>query len=182
MDLTPKPAAPRKRYLVGINQGGPAANVTLGGVSFPVMTSETKENGAEIQRSGAITNLTAEDLLKIQKAAGTRVVRWVTAAKKVPDGRGGLVEVRERLRAQIWDINHPGFYPEEGDEPLANYIYIEPASAEVKAVPHSLQTSLARELELAAKSERDAKADPKDKATRDEHAKLKAAGKTLTQE
>lgn len=169
----------KKRYLVGIVAQGPASNVTLGGVSFPVMTHETREDGTEIQRTGAIVELSVDDLRRIQKAADNRIVRWISGRKKVANGQGGMDWVNFKIRADIYDVNQIGFTPLETDEPLINYLYIDEAPAEVKPIPDSIKTRIARELEVAAKAEREAQADPKDVQVREDHKRAKALGQKV---
>ena len=169
-------ALKKKRYLCGINASGPAFNVSLGGFSFPVTSSETRADGAEIQRTGNILELSVEDLKKIQISVDNRIVRWTNKTEQTPDGRGGLVPVIKRIRASIYDKRSSWYRYEVTDEPLANYIYIEDAPEEARAVPNSLKTRLAQEIEAAAKSELAALADPRDAKVREEHSKAKKLG------
>ena len=175
-------AVKKKRYLCGINAAGPAHNVSLGGFSFPVTSSETRADGAEIQRTGNVLELSVEDLKKIQISVENRIVRWTNKVEQTPDGRGGLVPVIKRIRASIYDKRSSWYRPEETDEPLANYIYIQDAPEEAKAVPNSLKTRLAQEIEAASKTEIAMLSDPKDAKIREEHGRAKKLGQKLGEE
>jgi len=159
----------KKRYLVGIVAGGPAYNVTLGGVSFPVSTSETRKDGTEIERAGAIVHLSADDIKRIKDAVEKRVVRWRSIPESVADGHGGKTQIMKRQQAFVLHVDTRGFEPEEHDEPLANYLIFEEAPESTKPVADSFKTAIARELEVAAKHERDARNDPKDAQVREDH-------------
>jgi len=99
----PKRAAPRRRWWLGTLPGCPQRNVTLGGISFNART------GAEATRIGSVNNLTDEQVEKIFKAMSNKVARYV----------GGS-------RPEIADIRVKGFVEEEGDEPLAKYLFMMP--------------------------------------------------------
>lgn len=166
--------APTKRYHVGLVPNGPAWNITLAGISFPVTTSQFDENDNEMRREGAIVELTAEQCKKIRDAIACRVVRWSHFAK-------GHKRAGQRMSAQIWDTQVRGFEPEKDDEPLVKYIYFKTAPPEFVApqTPASAFAELDRAIREAEEVEAQRRSDPEDAATRAKHGALKKAGVKL---
>lgn len=170
----PAPLAPKaetQRYHVGIYKDNPPAwDITLAGISFPVMNFEWDEHNNQRRFEGAFVELTKEECKAIKEAIETRIVRWLKDKK-----------TGKTIRAEVWDVGVTGFRPDPNDEPLWKYIYFKKAPAEaVKPVlKENALAELQKAIEEAAKSEAEHRQDPVDKIIREVHGAAKKAGQKL---
>lgn len=167
---------PEQPFHVGLYEDGPAWNVTVAGISFPVTTSTFDAQGNEMRKAGIVTRLTRNQLKKVEEALQYLVVRWVHGI----DRKTGKQKL---IRAYIMDTRMLGFTRVRGDEPLAEWLYIrpftEPAEKRRDASPSVLE-AIRKALSDAQVSESKAQESPEDAATRERHGRARAAGSKLT--
>jgi hypothetical protein len=169
-----KAMATTKRYHVGMAPGGPAWNITLAGIAFPITTSSYDDNDNETRREGAFVHLNSKQCKEIREAIANRIVRWSHYPKW--HKRAG-----ERMSAQVFDVRIRGFEPERTDEPLVKYLYFKEAPPEFTAPPPpaSAFVELDRAIKEAEAVEASKVQDPEDTKLRKQHGALKAAGSKL---
>lgn len=172
MEATSPARLGKKRYHVGVIEGGPVWSIALGGVNFPVYTSKINALGQEIPSPGAYAWLDDAGREKVIDALKTKVVRWV---KRTRTG--------EVIRADVYERTTMGFVPEPDDEPLAKYVYMtEAPETPVMNVAQSVLAAMEGEKKAAEKSEAAKESDPRDQKTRELHGKLKKTGGSVPSE
>lgn len=122
----PTPAAKyvTKNYHVGTTPEGPFHNVTVV-VCFPERsdTLSPKVDGSYDRRTrdGDIVPLTDEQVEVIKTRLKKKVVRILQRPKYDEDGR-----CVQRATGLILNTDSPRYRPQQGDEPLAKYLYMRP--------------------------------------------------------
>lgn len=100
------------QYLIGVSDGAPFQNVSIGGFGFPAYTEDrTLKNGSTLssRRPGVIVSLTRSEIATIRERATAKVLRG---------GKRTMIVSRDsRYRAQPFDA------------PLSSILYMVPAPA-----------------------------------------------------
>ena len=175
----------RKKFFVGVREGAPVHNITLGGISFPRQTATFRPSSegsvdTPMFRLGDYVDLSEEEWNRVRAAIASRVVRWT----------------KGKRRGFVYSVDSQSFVPEEDDEPLAPYLYMQMVSEgstpgsqgpgltldDVMPAWEALQDEKVRITDGAKRSEALARKDPRDEAVRLVHAQAKSRGDTVPRE
>jgi hypothetical protein len=130
--VSAKPAAKRV-FWVGTFDAAPVWNIDIGGVTFQRFTNGLALNPSRpdvleqtAAREGKVEELTSAQITRVLEAAYWGVVRWINKQKK----QGIILSKKRRPFANGRDdqdgfIGQP-YEPQEGDEPLSQFVYLEP--------------------------------------------------------
>lgn len=199
-----------KRYHLTIKPGPygfpPVQRIVLGGVEFRRQTQrrDPSDSNAIHSYPGCFADLTDEQVAKVQKAAGGRVVRFhvmadekgevactrssvylKTTVAPLRDADGRVLKERAANGDMVDVIReqpHPAYQPELGDVPLLSFLGIREVSTSIEDAVSAQVAPEVAQLDVdrakAVESEDRARQDPSDAAVRTLHGRAKRAGES----